>query len=553
MSLRTITCFLIYILFCVSCAKQGSPTGGPKDSIPPVLVRSYPLQKQLNFKDKQIDLTFSEIIALNNPREQIIITPTIGKDYKVKAKKKSVTIEFDNAFADSTTYTINFRESIQDITEKNAAVNLKLAFSTGPYIDSLSVQGKVYDILTGKELKEITIALSPKTDTFNIFKHKPNYIAKTNDKGQFRMENIKAGSYFIYALDDKNNNLVVDSKTESYGYLSQAIKINENIKNISIPTLRLDSRTLKLTSARSYSNYFNIKTTKNLIAYKIKADTLITSSFGEDQSNIKIYNTFNSLDSVKIHLIGYDSIYNKLDTTLYAKFIKRKGDLEKFKMTISEPKVEANKGILRFDLDYNKPLYIANYDSIFYTIDSLNVIRFTSADFAWDSVNTKASFEKTIDKKLLVKKDETKTKSKAKVSSKVENTLTIGKGFLISIDRDSSSRIEEKVKILREEDTAVLMVKVKTTEPNFIVELIDKNNKIIHSIKNTNDYKIENLLPTSYFLKLIIDKNNNGKWDAGNYFKNEEPETITFYKSEKGDKGIYLKANWEVGPLLITF
>ena len=146
-------CFPLYILFLLSCAKQSAPTGGPKDSIPPIMVRSFPKQKQLNFKEKKITLEFNEAIQILNPREQLIITPTVGKDYKATANKKEVTIQFEDDFKDSTTYTINFREAVSDLTEKNAAKNLQLAFSTGPYIDSLIIEGNVYDLLKGKEIK----------------------------------------------------------------------------------------------------------------------------------------------------------------------------------------------------------------------------------------------------------------------------------------------------------------------------------------------------------------------------------------------------------------
>jgi hypothetical protein len=186
--------WLICGIFVLGCARQSTPTGGPKDTIPPVLIKSYPAKGQINFKDNYLELTFSEAVILNNPKEQFLITPSVGKEYKTELRKNKVFIRFEKPLLDSTTYSINFRDGIQDITEKNPARNLKLAFSTGHYIDSLSIAGKVTELLKDKEVKDATVALY-QTDTFNIFKHKPVYITRANDKGIFSIENLKPGKY----------------------------------------------------------------------------------------------------------------------------------------------------------------------------------------------------------------------------------------------------------------------------------------------------------------------------------------------------------------------
>lgn len=118
MNLRQLPCLLIYLLFCLSCAKQGMPTGGPKDSIPPKLISTNPSQKQLNFKGKELTFTFSENVTVINPKEQIIVTPSINKEFNATAKNKVVTFTFERDLSDSTTYSINFRDAVKDITEK---------------------------------------------------------------------------------------------------------------------------------------------------------------------------------------------------------------------------------------------------------------------------------------------------------------------------------------------------------------------------------------------------------------------------------------------------
>ena len=169
MSLTKNLHWFIYALFLLSCARQSSPTGGPKDTIPPVLVRVIPPNETINFNADQIELEFSEDVILNAPKEQLIITPTIGKEYKMTYRRNRVIIEFEEPLQDSTTYTFNFRESIQDITEKNSVRNLQLAYSTGTYLDSLSISGTIYHMLSGKPAEDATVALHTENDTFNIF------------------------------------------------------------------------------------------------------------------------------------------------------------------------------------------------------------------------------------------------------------------------------------------------------------------------------------------------------------------------------------------------
>jgi uncharacterized protein (DUF2141 family) len=558
--LRLLCCGSVLLFLALSCAKQSSPSGGPKDTIPPILVQSIPHHKELQFNGKEVELTFSEFIILNNPKDQIIITPSIGKDYKVTAKKKTVFLELEKSLDDSTTYTINFRESIQDITEKNPIKNLQLAFSTGNYIDSLSIDGSVVDLLNNKEIKEGTVALYQQ-DTFNIFKHKPSYITKTNEKGLFKLENLKPGKYFIYANDDKNKNLIVDSKSESYGFLSNDTLLLKNISNLTIPIQKLDARNLKLTSARPYNNYFNIKTSKNLKDFNVTTDSLkIYSSFGEDASNIKIYNTFKGVDSLKVSLTVKDSIGNKLDTALFVKFSSRETDKEKFTMSLVDNTIEANKGQAKVKLKFNKPVIKTSYDSLFFSIDSTTTINLNEKDLMWNDHFTEVAIQKKIEKAYLIKekadpKSAQSLTRKAGVTNTSQNKimLLIGSNTFISVDNDSSKKMSEIPKILREEETAILILKIKTSEKNYIVELLDKTFKVIQSYKNIPDLKIENLIPAGYIIRLIIDKNGDGIWSQGNYFKKEQPEPATFYKTEKGEILVNLKANWEVGPLLITY
>jgi uncharacterized protein (DUF2141 family) len=564
MKLKKSLHWLIFPLFILSCARQTSPTGGPKDTIPPILMRSFPVKEQTNFKDNTIELIFDEAVAVNNPKEQIIITPDINKEYDIIARKNKVSLTLKAKLKDSTTYSFNFRDAVQDITEKNPAVNLKLALSTGSYIDSLSIEGTAVDPLKNKEYKDVTIALY-ESDTFNILKHKPVYLTKSNDKGRYRLENLKPGIYHLYGIDDKNRNLIVDSKTESYGFLVDSINLTKDIKSINIPLIKLDARPLKLTNSRPYNTYFNIKTSKNLKQFRLSSPgEVVMSSFGDDQSNIKIYNTFDTKDSVAITLQALDSVNNSLDTVLYAKFSEREVKPEAFTTKSEGFRVLANKGTIKGKVQFNKPLLDVHFDSIIYRIDSAKTITFSRENILWDNLHNRLTIEKTFDKSLLAKPTESEIKAttpiqkpspQTKTAPKkvVSHQLLFGKGAFISIELDSSKHSEEQLKPIALEETGIIFIDVQTTEPNFIVELLDKNFNVIASQKNIRKPQFEDLSPSEYQIRLIIDKDNDGKWSPGNYILKHEPEPIRFYRNEKANPVINLKANWEVGPLLIKY
>lgn len=552
---------LLCILFFLACARQTTPTGGPKDTIPPIAIGSYPKHGHLNFNGNNIQLTFSEDIILNNPREQLIITPGLPENVNTIAKKNQVTIELNQQLQENTTYTINFRDAVQDITEKNPAQNLKLAFSTGSYLDSLSISGHTFELLTGKPLKDATVAIYA-ADTFNIFQHKPPYFTKTDEKGNFSIENLKPGTYHIYSIQDKNKNLIIDSKSESYGFISNNITINSNIQDVSIPVVRMDSRPLRLMHSRPDGTYFSINTSKALTDYKIttEEDEHIITSFGKDQSNIRVYNTFEDIDSLKIHFTGQDSITNKIDTTLYVKFSERNPRPDKFEFQTSGFNVVGTKGILQGAITYSKPLLQVNFDSILYRIDSVKQINITPDDIKIDTLHNRLTIHKTFDKNLLPQNIQqspanttrpTNNRQREKAAP-IENQFYMGKAALVSIELDSSAQKTEIIKPTKYEETGVILVNIETAAPHYFVEIVDKKFALIQSKPGKPKLTFEDLKPGDYQIRLILDDNNDGKWTPGNYFKGEQPEEIIYYQNAKGIPLITLKANWELGPLLIT-
>lgn len=544
--------WLIVPLFFLACARQSSPTGGPKDTIPPKLVRAVPGNESTNFKGQQIELEFSEMIVANNPKEQLIVTPTIGKDFEIKVRKNSLIIDLDKPLEENTTYTLNFRETVQDITEKNPVKNLQLALSTGSYLDSLSVAGNIFDLLKNTPSKEITVAIQPENDTFNILKHPVTYFTKSDDKGNYKIDHLKPGTYTVYAFDDKNRNLIIDSKSEAYGFLADSIRLTADTSKVAMGIQRLDARALKITSARPYNTYFNIRTTKSLKNFSLESPEGkdLFYSYGEDQANVRIYNSFESIDSVSVNFTGIDSVGNKLDSVLYAKFQNREVTPEKFTTSLKFSSIIAGKGLLQATILFSKPVKEINFDSLYFVVDSLTQVNITKEDLTYDEPTRTMSLKKLLDKKFFPAPDEEETTQKKRDTTqhilKKKYVLLAAAGTFISVESDSSTVINQPIAPQKAADLSQVEFEIKTTHSHFIVQLLDKEFKVLQEKVNLKKGIFQDIPAGEYQMRVIIDTNKNGVWDAGNIIDRIEPERIIYSLDEEKKQIIKLKANWEI-------
>lgn len=560
MKLKYILPVITWILFFGGCARQTSPTGGPKDTIPPKLISTNPKNEKTNFNGTRIDLEFDEMLNLNAAKEQVIITPSIGKDYEITTKRTTVTIDLNATLDPNTTYTINFREAIQDITERNPVRDLKLAFSTGTYLDSLSLEGKVTDLITTKELKDITVALQHANDTLSIMKHPSFYFTRTDAKGNFKLDYIKPGVYQLYAYQDKNKNLTVDSRNETYAFIAKPIDLRKDTAKLHLETIRLDTRDLKVTSARPFGTFFNIKTNKNLRSYKLSStpQNELSYYYGEDQSNIRVYNTFPDLDSLQLNLSATDSSGSTIDTTLYAKF--RKGaniQKDKFNMSIEEAKIIARTGTVTIKYKFNKPVNSFNLDSVYFRKDTLTTLTFTSKDADWDPATNTFTLQKTFDKKLfLIEQPDADGPPKPKDTTatvKPLNELVTRKAAFISVENDSSASVKQRIEIDQPSILSEILYEVKTRKQNIIVQLLTSDYKLLRQSTKAKG-SFTDIPAGNYIVRCLIDENNNGAWDPGNYNRKQEPEKLIYSRNPKGEVVHSLKANWELelAPMWIT-
>jgi uncharacterized protein (DUF2141 family) len=561
---------LIFILLVIGfnqCANQTQPTGGPKDEEPPKLVSSIPRTGTTNFKGKQIELEFDEFIQANNPREQIIITPTLDGTFELKVKKHRATLLIEAEWAENTTYTINFRDAIQDLTEKNPAQNLKIAFSTGDLIDSLYIRGYIYDLHSLKAVADATVGLYKANDTLDVLNSKPYYFGKTNKQGKFEIDNIKSDHYKIYAIADKNKNLKADTRNEKYGFKSEVIHLIESIDSIHLPITGLDVRDLEMTGARASAPYFQLKFNKSIIDYDLisQDSTYIPwSNPLDDKQTIWIYNTGRVIDSLEINYLAIDSINNIAKGSFWLQFpeSRRQGETLKFSKQI-EP-ITKNLPIVEAEFNFNKPITKVLTDSLFLQLDSLTKIYFdTEIDFKWNKYKTQVKVKKVLEKNLFEQekpKEETAEEAVQRANRKEEGPknvfkplLYIGKASFITVEKDSTKKETQELKFVQSEQTGSILVEINTNEQNYIIQLVSPKLELINEVRNQKKFEFKQIKPGTYKLRIIIDTNGNGKWDYGNILINEEPERILIYKNNEGKEDLILRANWELGPVVVEF
>jgi len=215
---------LLVLIFFAGCAKMGYLEGGKKDINPPRLISSRPLNYSSNFKGQKIELDFDEYIVLKNPNQELIISPPLPKKPDVRIKNKSIIIDLKNELRENTTYTLNFGKAIADNNEGNLLTNFEFVFSTGSYLDSLSVKGTILNSFNLQPSKEsIIIGLYDQLEDSVPLKSIPVYVGKTDDKGLFMINNVKADTFKIFALKDLNNNLIFDLPNEEIAFIDTVI------------------------------------------------------------------------------------------------------------------------------------------------------------------------------------------------------------------------------------------------------------------------------------------------------------------------------------------
>jgi len=500
--------FIIAIIFLLfSCAEQRLPSGGVKDISPPVAKKMVPENNSTNFHYNKIEITFDEFIQFNPNGGNIIISPSLDKKPEFKLVGKKIRITFQEMLENNTTYIINFGNSIKDYNEGNELKNFKYIFSTGSYIDSLSVSGKVLDVFNNEPVKDILVGLYSVSEDSFLYK-KPTYLIKTNEIGEYSINNIKVGKYKIAALDDKNLNFIFDQETEMVGFNIENISLNENLE---MSPIFLFNSTIE-SKIKNYSNkepnhiVFNF--TKPFLDLSLDISTFNKENvfyYSNDKKQFHYY--YINTDTIKTFF--YFLINNSLLDTISLHLLNNKTEDKLIFNT--ETNIRNDKNLIILDFKY--PISIFNKD--FFSINnSYKLIE----NYTWKNNNkTLEILTKTINDTLIINTKDNCFVSFHKLNSKSHS--------------DTIYNFNENVSSLS------IIINYKK---DLVTELYNENLELQETqIVSRETIVFNNLKKGNYTIRIYEDSNKDGIWNSGNFHRKEQSEKTLFYKK------IEIKNNWD--------
>ncbi|MFM9986380.1 MAG: Ig-like domain-containing protein [Flavobacteriales bacterium] len=210
--------YIIALFFLSACAQQRGLSGGEKDTIPPTIVATYPAVNSVQFTGRQFAIEFDEYVQLNAISQELVVSPPLQKQPKVRIKHKTVIVKWDEELLPNTTYVFNFGNGVSDVNEKNSSEDLTYVFSTGDAIDSLQISGKVWNASLDEPCKTIKVLAFRDDTTLLAKKPQPAYFARTKEDGTYTLSYMRENTYYLYALDDINGNYRYDMG-EAIGFL----------------------------------------------------------------------------------------------------------------------------------------------------------------------------------------------------------------------------------------------------------------------------------------------------------------------------------------------
>lgn len=568
---------LVLPILLQNCAQVAQPPGGKKDTLAPKLVSSMPTARQLNYNGKTVELEFSEYVNSENLQQKITITPQDSNTFVVKSLPLGIRLTFAKPFLPNTTYTIDFADGIKDITERNIARNTKIVFSTGATIDSLFLTGNVVDDETRQPLLGFVVGLFASTDTLPINRKRPQYFARTDSSGNYRIENVKAGLYKVYGFDDKDLNLVNNTPGERVAFRDSILNLNRNYSDVNMvafrgygkPRISRRERTdetlgLELSSGiASYKIRFGksvstsaisatttsttavsttaVSTTPGAttaLARNTSADTLI--SFLENPKMIRLYRPANRAadDTLHLTIMAEDSVGNvtELRERVYFSPLKtRAKNRTALAVQVSPPAGESIDNNLEFTLVFNKPVLRFSTELMVIGPDSTKPLKLTPANLTWSNNYSR----------LVIRQKTT-----------LRDTLLfrLQKGAFVSVQGDTLPRYSTRYLIAKDDSYGLIGGRVNpaTVGPagtNFIIELLDDKLNVVRTAYSTPTYSFGRLKPGFYRLRLIIDANNNRKRDIGNVQKGIQPERIIYNPGTEENGSIRVKQDFELTDL----
>ena len=522
--IRLIAVFIsIFSVF--SCASVQKPQGGPRDKTPPKLLSATPENKTRNFKAKEIVLNFDEYFKLNNQYQEISISPVQEKQPEYRIRQKSLVISLKDSLQKNTTYVFGFGKAIGDVNENNILKNFTYVFTTGNEIDSLNISGKVINSETQEPEKEVTVFIfTEKQDSLLFGKKKPSYYSVTDTAGNFRISNLHANTYKIYALKEASPNRIFDNDNELIGILARNIRLRKDTSEIQLELFKPVPQKFRVVERRIdpdgklfYSFNKGIVQPEIRIIQNENLDKQKVVEFSKNADSARVYLRDMTFDSVKVAFL---SAGKPLDTVTL-----RRGKRDTYKRNLS---ITSNAGGLLkpktgLMLTSNFPIESVNEAQIVLNEDSVPKYGFS------------------LEKDLTTLKNYT---LKYPWKDGKHYDVVLNEGTFIDIFGNKNKKTTVSFQLNKEENygTMTYNVVLPDTSKAYIFELLNTEKKLIESRKiNRSQQIVFNTFSTGkYRVRVVYDLNKNGKWDTGDLQQRTLPEPIWYYNKE-----FTLRANFE--------
>jgi uncharacterized protein (DUF2141 family) len=213
------------------CANIVPPSGGPRDTLPPILIASLPQDSTINYTGNRIVLTFDEYVNIENALENVLISPTPKNNPIIDYKLRNITVRLRDTLEPNTTYSINFGNAIKDVNEGNIYKDFTYVFSTGPYLDDNTLTGRVLLAETGKADSTLIAVLHRNTDDSAAAKERPRFITRLDGRGNFQFRNLPSGTYALYAIPNEYSKRY-DDTTRPFAFADRPIELDSNVQNV---------------------------------------------------------------------------------------------------------------------------------------------------------------------------------------------------------------------------------------------------------------------------------------------------------------------------------
>ncbi|MDF0715054.1 Ig-like domain-containing protein [Muricauda sp. 334s03] len=508
------------------CAKRGSPSGGPKDITPPELLRTDPENFTTNFKAKKIRLYFDELIKLEDVQNQLVVSPPFKYPAEITpmgSASKYIEVIIKDTLRENTTYTINFGQSIVDNNEGNPNSFLSYVFSTGDYLDSLTLTGAVKDAINRKADEFISVMLYEIDSTYTdstIYKEPPLYISNTGDSLPFfELKNLKAGKYALFGLKDVNKNNMFDQGQDKIGFIEDTITLpTDSIYGLNLFREELNYKaTVPSLVAKNkiifgYQGDHRDMVIEPMTSLPDSVDTKILKERNKDTLNY--WMTPADLDSI-VFMVRNDKTLT-IDT-----FTVKMRDLPMDSLTVSTSVSGKFNFEDTFSVLTNTP--ISELDTTHISLMVSDSIPATYT-YALDTVQNKVDFD-------------------FEVEPNQKYSFSFLPGAITDFFGVENDTLAYNLSTGSYADYGNLRMILggNVTYP-VIVQLTNEKGEVQREIAASESqvFEFSYLDPGNYVARVIFDENGNGQLDTGNFLEKRQPEEISYYPGT-----IEIRANWE--------